>query len=564
MIIHCAMQLIERYPRIFLTLAAILFSIPGTGDLPLLDRDEPRFAQATIEMIERGEWVVPYFNNEYRFDKPPLTYWWMRLHYSLLGKSEIAARLHSFFASLITALVLYQIAISSKFNRSKALLSGMIWLGSLQVLIHGRVAVADMPLIASLTITLWALMKFLYREDELKPYSIWFYVIYISMALGFLAKGPLALLIPALSTGLTFALSQKNKALIKRIKHLLKESVLGLPLMLLIISLWGIPALLETNGAYFDIGVKKHVIERGLSAFNERLYIPGVYYIFVILIFLSPWISGLIPSLKKAWLERDSTPHNTLLLSWIIATFLVFSFYKTQLPHYILPAYPAIALLIAQIKRPTLSKLFQVSVWIQRLVFTVLIISLSILYYELVKTQLSPSLVKTALYLIGFLSAVLIASECFKRNKIKSCFIFIALASLVLVPFGKNLKDSHISVQTSQLIKDSPKEFETYIASGFNEPSLVWYLGKQCTFVGPGYFDTNELSEKNCLIILSRKWKLNEATIKQWYSEKSVSPSYDYKAGIQSEFSAKNIEWVEGFNLANSTWIELAVVTSKN
>ena len=558
------MQLIERYPRIFLTLVALLFSIPGMADLPLLDRDEPRFAQATIEMMERDEWVVPYFNNEYRFDKPPLTYWWMRLHYNLLGKHEIAARLHSFFASLITALVLYQIALNSKLSRSKAVLSGMIWLGSLQVLIHSRVAVADMPLIACLTITLWALMKFLYREEELKPYSVWFYVIYVSMAIGFLTKGPLALMIPALSIGITFALSRKNKALTSPYKQLIKESLLGLPLMLLIISLWGIPALLETRGAYFEIGLKKHVIERGLNAFNERLYIPGIYYIFIIFIFMSPWISGLIPSLKKTWVERNLSPQNTLFLSWIMATFLIFSFYKTQLPHYILPAYPVIALLIARTNRSSFGSFFQVSLWIQRVVFLSLIISLSVLYYTLDKSEINPSLVKSVLFLLGFLSAILIASECFKNNKIKSCFVFIALASLTLIPFGKNLKDSHITVQTSQLINNGTKKYMAYISSGFSEPSLVWYLGNHFNFVERQSLDAGALSENDCLIVLSRKWKLNDATIRQWYSNKNISTIYDDKETIKQDFGAKNIDWVEGFNLSNGTWVELAVITSKD
>ena len=185
-------KLLERHPRVFLSLLAILYLVPGIINLPLLDRDEPRFAQATIEMMEKKEWIVPYFNNDYRFDKPPLTYWWMRLNYSLFfGKQEWTARLHSVLASWLTALILFQISKSFGFKTKQALFTACIWLSSFQVLIHSRVAVADMLLILCLTLSLWALLQLVQDEaSQRKAFSKWFYLLYFSMAIGFLAKGP--------------------------------------------------------------------------------------------------------------------------------------------------------------------------------------------------------------------------------------------------------------------------------------------------------------------------------------------------------------------------------------
>ena len=99
-------------PGFLLFVFSFLILIPGTVTLPLMDRDEPRFAQATLEMMETEQWVIPYFDGEYRFDKPPLTYWWMRIHYLILGKGELAARLHSIFAAGLTALVIARLWIS--------------------------------------------------------------------------------------------------------------------------------------------------------------------------------------------------------------------------------------------------------------------------------------------------------------------------------------------------------------------------------------------------------------------------------------------------------------------
>ena len=63
----------ERWGLLTLLVAGVVALLPGIWEMPLLDRDEPRFSQATVEMMERQEWVVPYFNGQYRFDKPPLT-----------------------------------------------------------------------------------------------------------------------------------------------------------------------------------------------------------------------------------------------------------------------------------------------------------------------------------------------------------------------------------------------------------------------------------------------------------------------------------------------------------
>src|SRR5258705_13685832 len=80
------------------------FRILGTWSLPLIDRDEPRFVEASREMIERGNYIVPYFNNQLRLDKPPLTYWAQVASYHIFGENDFAARFPSAIAAALTAL----------------------------------------------------------------------------------------------------------------------------------------------------------------------------------------------------------------------------------------------------------------------------------------------------------------------------------------------------------------------------------------------------------------------------------------------------------------------------
>jgi hypothetical protein len=76
-------------------------------EFALIDRDEPRFAEASREMRERGDYIVPYFNNQFRFDKPPLTYWLQIASYRIFGENDFAARFPTAVAAALVALVLF-------------------------------------------------------------------------------------------------------------------------------------------------------------------------------------------------------------------------------------------------------------------------------------------------------------------------------------------------------------------------------------------------------------------------------------------------------------------------
>ena len=180
-----------------LLLVAALCLLPGTGDLPLIDRDEPRFTRATVEMMETQQWIIPFFNGDYRFDKPPLTYWWMRLHFLLLGEGELTARLHSVVSSLLCAWAIFGMGWRM-FNARAGFLAGFAFLTCLQVLIHGRLAVADMPMVLAVIVIQWAAWELL-RMPRFKPFTRAFWLLWFAVAFGFLAKGPIAVLVPGLT-----------------------------------------------------------------------------------------------------------------------------------------------------------------------------------------------------------------------------------------------------------------------------------------------------------------------------------------------------------------------------
>lgn len=318
-----------------LVLLGFTLLLPGNNVIPLIDRDEPRFAQATVEMMQRREWVIPYFNGEFRFDKPVLTYWLMRGAYAVFGVGEFGARFHSAVCAIGVALLVFAMG-RRWFSPAAGLAAAIGWLTCAQVQIHGRAAVADMPMVLFVTASLWAIFELLTAEGP--PARRWFWLLYASLGLGFLAKGPIAWLVPLLTVLLWRFALWRRPAPWRNLKL-----AQGLPVALFLLGAWGIPALLQTHGAFWQKGINEHVIERGMKSFNSRMFLP-VYYPLTALASLFPWSLLLASAWKTA--RHSRTASGTFLSAWFLSPFLIFTFYATQLPHYILPGFPAFFLLL--------------------------------------------------------------------------------------------------------------------------------------------------------------------------------------------------------------------------
>ena len=235
--------------------------------MPLIDRDEPRFAEASREMIERGNYIVPYFNNQLRLDKPPLTYWAQVASYHIFGENDFAARFPSAIAAALTALLIF--VWGRRMGGEKlGWWAAIIFTLSLQTFVHAKAAVADMWLVLFMTLAHWAGYELLpnvqHRTKEQRSpdrRAIWkspFLVFYLSLALGFLAKGPIAWT-PLLTVAVVIIYT-RDWQLLRRFKF-----VGGILLTLLAVALWGIPALIQTHGEFFSIGIGRHVIGRSLT-----------------------------------------------------------------------------------------------------------------------------------------------------------------------------------------------------------------------------------------------------------------------------------------------------------
>ncbi|HYJ07139.1 MAG TPA: glycosyltransferase family 39 protein [Chthoniobacterales bacterium] len=345
---------IRNFALVFL--GSLLLHVAGTWNIPLVDRDEPRFAEAAREMRERGDYVIPYFNDKYRFDKPPLIYWTQIVCYRAFGENEFAARLPSAVAAALTAVLLFAWGRRIGGERT-GWWAAIIFTLCLQTFVHAKAAVADMWLVFFVTAASWAAFELLadsletaspraVGDDHRRNLKYWRLAFYLALGLGFLAKGPLAWL--PLLTVLSTKLFVRGQSLTRRFWF-----VTGMLGALVIVCAWAIPALIRTNGEYFNVGIGRHVVERsfnvmeghGANSWNTYLAAMPFYFLTVFISFF-PWSIKLPALTKHLWRERDAI--DKYLISGILIVFIIMSLVKTKLPHYTLPAFPLLSLLMAR------------------------------------------------------------------------------------------------------------------------------------------------------------------------------------------------------------------------
>ena len=359
-------SLIRNYGLLFI--GCVLFHVLGTWSLPLIDRDEPRFAEASREMIERGDYVAPYFNNQYRFDKPPLAYWAQVASYKIFGENDFAARFPSVIAAALVALSI--LAWGSRIGGNRlGWWAATIFTVSLQIFLHAKAAVADMWLVLFVTLAHWAGYELAFVSPNqtsndasparAKPQTStkWWIIFYLSLVLAFLAKGPIGFV--PLFTVAVIMLQDRQVELGKRFAF-----VRGIILTLAVISLWAVPAILQTHGEFLRVGLGRHVIKRSFGAMEGHggsslvtylLFLP--FYFVTIFISFFPWSIKLPWLTGRLWRNKAAASgsgystagkiDNYLLVGSAII-FIIFTLVRTKLPHYTLPAFPLLSLLLAR------------------------------------------------------------------------------------------------------------------------------------------------------------------------------------------------------------------------
>jgi 4-amino-4-deoxy-L-arabinose transferase-like glycosyltransferase len=315
----------------------------GLGAFGLLGADEPRYAQVAREMLHRSDWVTPMLQGKPWLEKPVLYYWQAMVAFRVADVTDQAARLPAAFDAAMLIVAIY--FFLRRFRPGSELDGALITASCAAVIGFARAAATDMPLAAAFAIAL--LGWYAWYESGRRIYLAAFYIF---LALGTLAKGPVA---PALAAVIIFLF-----VAVKRDWRVIPRTlwIPGLVLYLAVMSPWYIAVQLR-NPEFFRV----FILEHNLARFSQDLYHhrqPFWFYLPVFLLGMMPWTIVLILAIAERvrliWSEGKeafSNPEDSwqlFLLIWMLVPILFFSASQSKLPGYILPAVPAGALLVAE------------------------------------------------------------------------------------------------------------------------------------------------------------------------------------------------------------------------
>jgi 4-amino-4-deoxy-L-arabinose transferase-like glycosyltransferase len=316
-------------------------TLPNLGTPSLWDVDEGNNSEAAYEMRESESLIVPTFDYQMRVDKPALLYWLQVAAYRVVGVNELAARLPSALAALAAILLTYELGRRT-FGPIAGLLGGIILASAALFCASSHFANPDALLD---TFTLLALFVFwrAYRADRPLPFALAGAI----SGLGMLTKGPVGLVLPV-TVAIVFLGWQRE------LRRLLDVRFgWGVLTFLLVAAPWYTWVGVETKGQWLAGFFVKHNVERALAPMENH---DGwfIYYAVVLLVGFAPWSAFFVPGTWDATarvpgsedrLERSAV---RFLLCWIAVYVAFFTMARTKLPNYILPIYPAVALLTAR------------------------------------------------------------------------------------------------------------------------------------------------------------------------------------------------------------------------
>jgi 4-amino-4-deoxy-L-arabinose transferase-like glycosyltransferase len=313
---------------------SLWINLAGNAGTGLWDRDEPRYAVAVREMRESGDWMIPTFNGEPRYQKPILIYWLMALGTWLGGDNPFGVRLASAVAGTGTCVLTGHLARRILGARA-GLLAGIMMAVAPIAAGSSKLATPD----ATLALLLVGCQCCLW-ELERRPARTLAGAFWALLGLAFLTKGPIAPAFLLAAGGLAWWWGWPLSRLWQRL-----YPRYGLPGFVLLAAPWYIAVAIKTHGEFLRFAVGTQIVQRIATGMEEHGGFPGYYALLAIPAF-APWSVLLPAALAAAWRRRKENPDLVFLLGWVVGPWIFLECLQTRLIHYYLPAFPACALLV--------------------------------------------------------------------------------------------------------------------------------------------------------------------------------------------------------------------------
>ena len=332
-----------RRPRLLLTLFCLLLWTPGFFTIPPGDRDESRFAQATKQMIETGDYVRIQNGAEAR-NRKPIGIHWLQVPFAAAAQGLGLAtenpvwpyRIPSALGGLLAVLATFQTGQHLVSRRAALLAAGML-AASVVLVVEVHIAKTDAALLGVTTVAMGVLARAYLDPAGLRAGSAALF--WLAMGAGILLKGPITPMVAGLAA-LALVVADRRAAWLRALRP-----GWGVPLMLAVVLPWFLAIGVATGGRFFADAVGGD-LGRKLSSGDDAHWGPPGLHLLLLPLLVFP-LSALLPGAAAwAWRGRAASPVR-FLVAWIVPAWIVFEAVPTKLPHYPLPLYPAVCLLAA-------------------------------------------------------------------------------------------------------------------------------------------------------------------------------------------------------------------------
>jgi 4-amino-4-deoxy-L-arabinose transferase-like glycosyltransferase len=536
----------------FLVLCGLVLFLPGFFNIPPIDRDEARFAQATKQMVETDDFVDIRFQDEVRYKKPVGIYWLQAAAVETasavgLPRAQVRIwlyRIPSLIGAIGAVLLTYWTALAFVTRRG-AILAALILCSSVLLGAEARLAKTDAMLLLTVVAAMGALARVYLSwqrgDDPIRPPLSYPAIFWTALAAGILLKGPLILMFAGL-TVITLAIVDRSASWLWRLRPFA-----GVIWMMLLVLPWFIAIFWRAGETFFADSIGGDMLSK-VAAQESHGAPPGVY---LLLFWVTFWPGAPLAGMAApaAWGARRE-PGAQFLLAWLIPSWIVFEAVLTKLPHYVLPLYPAIAILtIGALERRVLSRS-----WLRRgAAWWFLVPALASVIAVVAAIMLTRQPVFLAWpFIAGALIFGLFAWWLYDDNRaelsllnavVAAMFLATSVYGLVIPALTPLFPSAEVARALRNVVCVGPKA----AAAGFHEPSLVFMTGTS-TLLTDGSGAADFLRQGSC------RFALVEQRSERGFAQRAEAIGLRYNV-------AKRIE---GYNISQGRAISIAIFRSED
>ncbi|TVR80170.1 MAG: glycosyltransferase family 39 protein [Rhodospirillales bacterium] len=504
-------------PYLILTLLCACLYAPGLTTLPVFDRDEARYVQATRQMLETGDFIDIRFQEEPRYKKPVAVYWLQAATVAMVSDATATAVWPYRIPSAVGAwaAVLLTFAFGARLlDRRTALLGAALLASSLMLMLEAHQAKTDAVLLAATVATLGALAHFYVaarRQEPLPATKRWIggmaAVFWLALGFGVLVKGPVLPMV-VVTTTLALVAWDRDWRWLKALQPLK-----GVLLAALVVLPWAGAMVLESGLAFFTEAVEGDILPKLISGHESHGAPPG-YYAALMVAFFWPASLLALPALVAVWSGRLA-PGVRFCLAWLIPAWIVFELVPTKLPHYVLPLYPALALLTAHAVlaaaaegRDVVRRRWPV-VWYGAWAAVGILLALASIAVPVVLGDgFTAWSLPAAAAAAGAAAAGFILAR--RQRPLPALLAGSALGALALAVILEGVvvraSDLWVSRAVHAVVADlAPAPRPAVAVSGFSEPSVVFLLGTDTVLGGGSVAAAHLLDEPRALAVVEER-----------------------------------------------------------